>query len=157
MHQLPPADGGCGITPHLYVEDASAAIAFYRRVFGAREQRRIPGRGGGVVRAELVIGCARLTLGDADDGTGSPEPRAFGGTAVTLEVGVDDPQAIFARALVAGARALPPVDGAPPAGGRFEDPFGHRWRVTPRPGPLPGAGVRSPGGSIKGAAAGPPP
>jgi PhnB protein len=51
---------------------------------------------------------------------------------VTLTVYLADVDAVFARALEAGARSLRPVETQfyGDRTGQFEDPFGHRWSVS---------------------------
>jgi PhnB protein len=39
------------IVPYLAVSDADAAIAFYKRAFGAEEKMRVPGENRGVMHA----------------------------------------------------------------------------------------------------------
>ncbi|MFJ4091917.1 VOC family protein [Kitasatospora sp. NPDC089913] len=112
------------------VEDAAAAIDFYRRAFGARQDVRIDAPGGGVLHAEISIGASVLMLGDAGGG-GAPftAPAALGGTSVALHVYVPDVDALTARAEAAGAEILqPPTDQF--HGDRtavLRDPSGHLW------------------------------
>ena len=63
---------------------------------------------------------------------GAPTPRALGGSAVTVMVYVDDVDAVFKRAIKAGAKELSPVEDQfyGDRSGQFEDPFGHRWNVA---------------------------
>jgi PhnB protein len=51
---------------------------------------------------------------------------------VTILVYVDDVDAVFDRALAAGARAIeePTDQFYGDRAGQFEDPFGHRWSVA---------------------------
>jgi PhnB protein len=61
-------------------------------------------------------------------------PERLGGTSTRIELFVDDPDAVLARAVAAGATARSPVEGrATPWGthrqGGFYDPFGHNWSV----------------------------
>ena len=59
-------------------------------------------------------------------------PKAFGGSPVTLSVYVEDVDAVFDRAVQAGAKPLRPVETQfyGDRAGQFEDPFGHRWSVA---------------------------
>jgi len=59
-------------------------------------------------------------------------PKSVGGTSVTLSVYVDDVDAVFGRALAAGAPEVRAVDNQfyGDRSGQFEDPFGHRWNVA---------------------------
>ncbi|WP_330296119.1 VOC family protein [Streptomyces sp. NBC_00503] len=122
------------VVPHIMVDDAAAAIAFYERAFGAREEFRLDAPGGGVLHAEISIGPSVLMLGDASvEATGAgpfAAPAALGGgTSVTLHVFVADVDALAERAEAAGAQILqPPTDMF--HGDRtviLRDPSGHMW------------------------------
>ena len=52
------------LTPYLCIDGAEAAIAFYTKVFGAKERTRLPGPGGRIGHAELEIGSALIMLSD---------------------------------------------------------------------------------------------
>src|SRR5437660_3047756 len=61
----PIPDGYHTLTPHLVVKDASNAIEFYKKAFGAKEIRRVPGPDGkSLIHAELQVGDSRLLLVD---------------------------------------------------------------------------------------------
>ncbi|WP_217161876.1 glyoxalase/bleomycin resistance/extradiol dioxygenase family protein [Streptomyces sp. AC512_CC834] len=129
------------VIPHIMVDDAAAAIDFYQRAFGAREDVRIdaPG-GGGVMHAEITVGRSVLMLGDAGaaeaDTDAEAGPSSFtapsslgGGTSVMLHVFVPDVDSLAKRAQAAGAEILqPPTDMF--HGDRtviLKDPSGHTW------------------------------
>ncbi|MEU3895061.1 VOC family protein [Streptomyces sp. NPDC045251] len=122
------------VIPHIMVDDAAAAIDFYKRAFDAHEEFRIEAPGGGVLHAEITVGRSSLMLGDA--GAGGAEfgdflsPAALGGgTSVTLHVFVPDVDGLARRAEAAGAEILqPPTDMF--HGDRtvvLRDPSGHMW------------------------------
>jgi PhnB protein len=147
------------VTPYLCVDGVGAAIAFYGKVFGAGQQPRFPSPDGRVDHAEIVFGAALVMLCDEDPERGLRGPKAIGGTAVTLDVQVDDVDAVFARALEAGATPVRPIEDRGPGerGGQFEDPFGHRWSIATRAGGVPVLTACRPPGAIKGTAGRPPP
>ena len=128
----PIPDGYPHVTPYLIVDGASAAIEFYRDVLGATERMRMPAPGDKVGHAELEIGESLIMLADEAPDMDAHGPRAVGGTPVMLHVYVDDADAVFDRAVEAGARALRPVEDKfyGDRAGEFEDPFGHRWSVA---------------------------
>lgn len=128
----PVPDGYPRIIPYLSVDGASAAIDFYTTVLGARERMRMPGPDGRVGHAELEIGDSMLMLADASPEMGGSTPKALGGTPVTIMVYVDDVDAVFERALGAGATAERPVENQfyGDRAGQFVDPFGHKWFVA---------------------------
>lgn len=125
-------DGYSRLTPYLIVGDAPAAIDWYCRVLGGTERMRMPMPDGTVGHAEVVIGDAVLMLADEFPDRDIRGPRSIGGTPVLLSLYVDDVDAVFARAVEAGASALEePVDKFyGDRSGSFEDPFGHRWSVA---------------------------
>jgi len=128
----PIPDGYPRVTPYLIVEGAAEAIDFYRSVFGAEERFRLPAPEGRVGHAELAIGNSVIMLADQAPEMDARDPNTVGGTPVSLHVYVEDSDAVFARAIEAGARELRPVEDRfyGDRSGAFEDPFGHRWDVA---------------------------
>lgn len=121
------------VTPYLIVEGAAEAIDFYSSVFGAAQRgERMEGPDGRVGHAEFTIGDAVVMIADAHPDTGHLDPKAVGGSPVTLMVYVEDVDAVFAAATERGARELRPVEDQfyGDRSGEFEDPFGHRWNVA---------------------------
>ena len=59
-------------------------------------------------------------------------PKSFGGSPVTINLYVEDVDAVFEAALAAGATTLQPLKDQfyGDRNGQFEDPFGHRWSVA---------------------------
>jgi uncharacterized glyoxalase superfamily protein PhnB len=130
VEAVPKAYGS--LTPGLAIRGAAAAIAFYKKAFGAKELSRMPGPGGKLMHAELKIGDRILMLGDESPEMGSPSPQTLGGSAVALMHYVKDVDAVFARAVAAGAKPLfPPSDMFwGDRYGQVVDPFGHRWSIA---------------------------
>jgi PhnB protein len=128
----PIPEGYPRLTPYLCVDGAARAIEFYTQVLGASEKMRMGGPGGTIGHAELAFGDSVLMLADEHPDMGFLSPGRIGGTAVTLHLYVDDVDAVFAKALAAGANALRPVENQfyGDRSGQFEDPFGHRWNVA---------------------------
>ncbi|MEX2194017.1 MAG: VOC family protein [Thermoleophilaceae bacterium] len=118
--------------PYLIVDGGSAAIDFYREVLGATERMRMPAPGDRVGHAELEIGDSLVMLADEHPDMNALGPKTVGGTPVMLHVYVDDSDAVFERAVQAGAKPLQPVEDKFYGDrlGEFEDPFGHRWSVA---------------------------
>jgi len=128
----PIPEGYARVTPYLCIDGASAAIEFYRTVFGATERMRMPAPGGKVGHAELDFGGSVVMLADEHPEMGVRGPKSIGGSPVTLSVYVEDVDRVFAAALAAGARELRAVENQfyGDRSGQFEDPFGHRWNVA---------------------------
>ena len=128
----PIPDGYPRVTPYLIVDDASAAIDFYKSVLDATERMRMGGPDGKVGHAELGIGDSVIMLADEHPEMDARGPKTVGGTPVSLHVYVEDADSVFERAIESGARALRPVEDKfyGDRSGSFEDPFGHHWHVA---------------------------
>jgi PhnB protein len=130
----PIPDGYRTITPHLVIKGATEAIEFYKRAFGAEELCRMPFPGpDGQMRlghAELQIGDSRFFLADEFPEQGVTGPT--GSSPVTIHLYVTDADAVFGRAVAAGATAtMPPADMFwGDRYGKLVDPFGHHWSIA---------------------------
>ncbi|WP_299620962.1 VOC family protein [Pelagibius sp.] len=123
-------EGFHSVTPHMVVKDVPAAIAFYEKVFGAKEALRMPTPDGSVImHAEIEIGDSRIMMGEEMPDWGALSPLSLGGTPLSLHLYVADVDAIYAAALAEGATGkMPPADMF--WGDRYAqvvDPFGHSW------------------------------
>jgi len=118
-----------GIAPWLSVADTAAALAFYRDAFGATELERHEDDSGGVVVAQLSIDGADFWV-NADPAS---SPDALGGRCVRMILSVDDPDAVFASAVGAGASVVAPMyEDFGWRIGRVCDPSGHHWEIGHR-------------------------
>ena len=134
MADIDPAEQT--VTAYLCVKGAVDAIEFYKTAFGATERYRIPNPDGTLGHAELVIGTTILYLSDEWPEGNVYSPTTLGGTSTSLMLDVPDCDAVFQRALDAGATVDRPMKDEPYGrSGWLIDPFGHRWSVmTPRHG-----------------------
>lgn len=124
-----------GVTPYLQVTNTGEAIAWYERVFGAKEVRaRLIAPDGTCMNAEIEIEGTRLMLADEMPGVGSTSPRTLNGTSVVLDVHVANADETFQRALDAGAEEVYPLANQfyGDRAGRVRDPFGHHWIIATR-------------------------
>lgn len=128
----PIPDGYPQLTPYLCVDGADTAIEFYTQVFGAQERMRLTGPGDKLGHAEIQIGDGLLMLADEFPEMGVRGPKSIGGSPVTISVYVEDVDAVFRKALAAGAKEERPVEDKffGDRSGQFEDPFGHKWNVS---------------------------
>ena len=117
-------DGYTPITPYLIVENAPALIDFLVSAFGAVERLRLPMPEGGIGHAEVVIDGATVMLADTVPG--------FPVTSSIIHLYITDTDAVYARALSAGATSI-----AEPADqfygdrlARVTDPFGNQWSIS---------------------------
>jgi PhnB protein len=128
----PIPNGMHTITPHLVCANASDAIAFYEKAFGATELFRLPGPDGKLMHGSVRIGDSTLMLVDEYPEWGSLGPKALKGSPVTIHLYVDDADASFKRAVDAGATVKMPLDDAfwGDRYGIVTDPFGHDWSIA---------------------------
>jgi PhnB protein len=120
-------------TPYLIVKDGAAALEYYRRAFGATELSRHADPEGKVRHAEFRIGDSPFMLSEENaDFPDWQSPQSRGGTPVHLYLYVEDCDAVFGRAIAAGARELLPVQDQfyGDRSGGLTDPFGHVWYVA---------------------------
>src|SRR4051812_29376890 len=121
-----------GVTPYLIVNDAAAAMEFYKNAFNATELVRMDGPGGKIMHADMVIGKGHIMLADEFPEMGAVSPKSVGGSPVTLMFYVEDVDSLADQAVKAGATLTRPVAdqfyGDRTAG--LEDPFGHKWYVA---------------------------
>ena len=120
------------VTPYLHLQDASSAIEFYKKAFGATERYRLPGPDGHVAHAEIVIGNSIVMLADESAQMSAYGPKHYGGSSVTLMVYVEDVDKVFATAVAAGATVKRPLADQfyGDRTGGVEDPFGHQWYLA---------------------------
>jgi PhnB protein len=118
-----PAPPSAAIAPWLSVRRGAEAVEYYKAAFGAVELHRHANEAGEIV-SQLSLGGAEFWL--ADDPSCSPE--TLGAGSVRMIVMVDDPDALFARAVAAGATVIAEMyEGHGWRIGRVRDPFGHHW------------------------------
>jgi PhnB protein len=131
------------VIPHIVVHDANGAAEFYCRAFGAVEVYRSPQPTGvGLhihmrMAKSLIMVCDDASAHDPADlashyAIGSP--RKLGGTSVVIHCSWPDVDAVYRRAVEAGAQpTVPPFDAF--WGDRYgcvTDPYGHVWAITTR-------------------------
>lgn len=117
-----PAQYG-SVTPYLVIPNCARAIEFYKTVFAAEELMRMPTPDGGIGHAELKIGDSIIMLAD-----GGPEWPA---TASLICLYVEDCDAVFERAVAAGAEVIEPLSDKfyGDRSGSVRDPFNQRWSL----------------------------
>ena len=128
----PTPDGYHTETPYIIVDNAAAAIEFYKKAFGAKEKVRMQGPDRKIGHAEIQIGDSRIMLADESPNMGSRGPKALGGSPVSLMLYVRDVDKVFHQALAEGARETQPVKNQfyGDRSGTLDDPFGHKWIIA---------------------------
>jgi PhnB protein len=132
--------GWHSVTPFLSLKDAGRAIEFYRKVFDATELERMAEPDGKVTHAVLKIGDSIVRISDDSSKHAaewvakgwSRSPQSLGGTPVHFYVYVEDSDAVFKRAIAAGAKEMEPVTDKVWGDriGALTDPFGHIWLIA---------------------------
>lgn len=127
-------EGMHALTPHLVCAGAAQAIEFYKQAFNAQELARMPSPDGSgkLMHALLRIGDSFLMLVDEFPQWGSVGPLALKGSPVTIHHYVEDVDAVFERAVAAGATPRMPVADMfwGDRYGVLTDPFGHLWAIA---------------------------
>jgi PhnB protein len=127
-------DGYHTVTPQLIFDKAAEAIEWYTKALGAEEKSRAVAPDGKIMHAELQVGNSRIMLNDAMGGGKSA--KALGGSPVSLWVYVQDCDALFDRAVKAGAHVAPGPMGQMAdqfwgdRTGTFTDPYGYQWTIA---------------------------
>jgi len=116
------------IAPWLCVRGGAKAVEFYKSAFGAKVLFLL-GDGGSAV-AKLAVNGAEFWLSDESPEHHNFSPESLGGITVRIILTVPDPDAVFARAIAAGAKQVyPVVEEHDWRLGRVVDPFGHHWEI----------------------------
>jgi PhnB protein len=120
------------ITPSLTLDDAAQTIEWYKKALGAEEVSRSVGPDGKIMHAELRIGDSRFMMNDVM--MGGKGPRQYGGSPASLWLYVEDCDALFDRAVNAGATIQMPLADQfwGDRGGAVADPEGYTWWISTR-------------------------
>ena len=126
-------EGWHSVTAYISVKGAEDAIKFYKSAFDAKETGRLLMPDGSIGHAELEIGDSKIMIAEENKQWGNLSPQTIGGTPVSLCLYVEDVDAVFAKALQAGAT----VTGEMVVKDQFygdrtggiTDPFGHQWSI----------------------------
>jgi PhnB protein len=122
------------VTPQLTLDNAAAAIDWYKKGLGAEELSRHVGPDGKIMHAEIRIGDSRIMVNDAM--MGAKNPKALGGSPASLWIYVPDSDTLFNRAIAAGATVVPGPMGAMQDQfwgdrcGALTDPQGYMWTIA---------------------------
>ncbi|GHO56462.1 VOC family protein [Ktedonobacter robiniae] len=120
------------LTPHIVVRDAGKAAEWYKEVLGAEERGRVPVPGGKFMQIELWFGNSAVMLADEFLDAGIFSLLAIGGTPVVLHLTTKKVEALWQRAIDAGAVILQPLQEQfwGDLHGQILDPFGYRWNLA---------------------------
>ncbi len=129
VRQIP--EGFHAITPGLTCRNASKAIEYYKKVFGATERMRMDGPGGSIMHAEIQIGDSVMFVNDEFPGM-AEAPKEGQLPYASLFLYTEDADAVVSRAVAeGGTMVMPPQDMFwGDRYGKVTDPFGHQWGVA---------------------------
>ncbi len=122
------------VTPYLAINGAAEAIEWYKKAFGAKELAREPGPDGKLIHARIKIGDSIIMLSDIFPGGLHKDPRELGASSLTLHIYSKDVDALWKKAVEAGARVDMQMDDMfwGERYGQLTDPFGHAWSLSMR-------------------------
>jgi uncharacterized glyoxalase superfamily protein PhnB len=127
-------DGYHTVTPFLSLKNCTKAIKFYKEAFGAKEIEVNGSPDGKIMHAVLQIGNSLIMMADEfpESKCGISSPHSLKGSTAMLHLYVEDADAVFNKAVKAGAKVIRPMADQfwGDRYGQFEDPFGHLWSVA---------------------------
>jgi uncharacterized glyoxalase superfamily protein PhnB len=118
------------VSPCLRYADAHAAIAWLRDACGFEEKLVVPGDDGTIAHAELSLGTGVLMVGSRrDDDLRFDTPDRTAATTGGVYAYVADPDALFSRVSLNGARIIHPLNDTDYGSREFgiADPEGNRF------------------------------
>ena len=111
------------VMPYLILKNAAAFMKFMEDVFGAKEKVKHMRGEDVIMHAEITLGESVIMLADSTD----EFPARRGGFFIY----VADADAVYNKAIAAGATSVMPVSDMPYGrSGGIADPFGNTWWPT---------------------------
>ncbi len=126
-------EGLGNVTAHLVVKNALEAIEFYKAAFGAELHAHAPGPlPGSTMHAAIRIGNTMVFLADDMSMSALKAPGNLGAATSSLVLYVTDCDAVFNRAVAAGAKVNMPIADQfwGDRYGKVIDPAGHVWEIA---------------------------
>jgi PhnB protein len=129
----PVPEGYHTVTPQLTLDNTAQAIDWYKKALGAEELSRAAAPDGKIMHAEIRVGDSRIMLND--EMGGGKSAKSLGGSPMSLWLYVEDCDAIFNKAVSAGAKVSGPMGQLTDQfwgdrSGTFTDPYGYTWSVA---------------------------
>nr|WP_315200277.1 VOC family protein [uncultured Flavobacterium sp.] len=124
--------GACSLNAYIAIKGCNDAIEFYKKAFGATERGRLLMPDGTIGHAEILIEGSLLMLSEENNEWGNLSPKTIGGNPLTFSLYVKDVDAIFQKAVDAGATVKMPLKDEfyGDRTGQVEDPFGYKWMIA---------------------------
>ncbi len=133
MAVKPIPEGYHTVTPYLVLNDTAGAIEWYKKALGAEEKFRMNAPDGSVVHAEIKIGDSMIMMSDESRmNPGVKSPKTAGTATAGIMIYVNDADAVYNRAVAAGATVVHPIDDMfwGDRVGNVVDPYGHGWSIA---------------------------
>ena len=129
----PVPEGFHTVTPHLILENTAEALEWYKDALGAEVIAQSPSPDGKIMHAEIKVGDSRIMMND--EMGGGKSAKKLGGSPISMWVYVDNCDAMFNRAVAAGATVQGPMGQMADQfwgdrSGTFTDPFGYQWSIA---------------------------
>jgi PhnB protein len=120
------------LIPHIICQNAAEAVEFYKKAFGAEPLGVFTMPDGKVMHGAINIDGVTIYLVDEFPEMGAKSPKTLGGSPVTLHLQVADCDAVFQRAVDAGAEVRMPLQEMfwGDRYGQLTDPYGHTWSIA---------------------------
>lgn len=128
----PLPEGAQSVTAYLVVDGAAKALDFYEEAFGAEVLEREVLPDGKLLHGSVRIGDTVVMMSDEFPGAEAHAPSGVGTSTVVLHIYAEDVDALWKRALAAGAREVMPLEDQfwGERYGKVVDPFGHHWTMS---------------------------
>src|ERR1700677_1339889 len=126
--QTKPNQSRTSVVPGMSYRNAPEAIEWLCNVFGFQKHAVYPGENNSILHAELTLDGGMIMLGSAKE----PGLADIGGSQTqSLNLIVNDADAIYARAKAAGAEIVNDIEDKPQGGRGFtcRDLEGRAWNV----------------------------
>ena len=132
----PVPKGFATVTPQLSLKDAPAALAFYKKAFGAKVLGKMLAPDGKVLHADVKVGDAHVFVSDAIMG-GEPSSNS-------LHMYVENADKAWKKAVGAGAQVVMPLENTfwGDRYGILSDPFGQKWAISSHVEDVPSAEMK---------------
>jgi len=124
--------GAYSLNAYITVNGCNDAIEFYKKAFGATERGKLIMPGGIIGHAEILIEGSLFMLAEENIEWGNKSPKTIGGSPVAFSLYVKDVDAMFQKAIDAGATVLMAVEDKfyGDRVGELMDPFGYKWMLA---------------------------
>jgi PhnB protein len=124
--------GAYSLNAYIAIKGCDEAIEFYKKAFGAIEKGRLLMPDGKIGHAEITIEGSLLMMSEENSDWGNVSPQTLGGNPLTFSLYVKDVDAVFQKAVDAGATVLMPLKDEfyGDRTGQVVDPFGYKWMIA---------------------------